>query len=74
MLLYTPLPAEQVLEGSDKEINIEEINYKGIKIQVEDINGKNYKIMRLISSNPNDYLNPEFQPGNMINKFLEAEE
>jgi hypothetical protein len=71
--LYTPLPAEQVLEGSDKNINMKEINYKGVMMQVEVINERDYKIMRIISSDPNDYLNPELQPGKIIKNFLNTE-
>ena len=74
MLLYTPLPINTIMEGYDSEITIEEIKYNGVTMQVEVLDNKSYKIIRIISSNPYDYLQPELQPGNIIEASFKAEE
>ncbi|HOA81314.1 MAG TPA: YlzJ-like family protein [Defluviitaleaceae bacterium] len=52
---------------NEKSIQYEEINYKGSLLQVCYNENKSYIIERLISTDPNDYLNNELQPGNIIN-------
>jgi hypothetical protein len=74
MLLYTPLPIDMIMEGYDSEINLEEITYKGVTMQAQPLDNKTYKIIRIISSNPYDYLRPELQPGNIIEASLKARE
>lgn len=67
-IIYTPLPIEMVLDGIDKEYpQYKEIDYGGAKLLVEPSGGDKYRIIRLLSTNPMDYLRNELQPGTEIN-------
>jgi hypothetical protein len=67
MVLYTPMPLEVVLEGIDAvtPLEFQEIEYKGITMLVSP-EQQMYRIQRVISTDPQDYINPDFQPGNLI--------
>ncbi|MGB9839745.1 YlzJ-like family protein [Thermovenabulum sp.] len=68
MILYTPMPYEIIMEGFEKSnVNFKEILIDvDLKLIVEPMDNFSAKIIRIISSNPMDYLNPEFQPGKII--------
>jgi len=67
MIFYTPVPLEQVFEGYDKmELNYREIQIGGATMVIEQISPNEVKIIRLISPDPQDYLNPQYQPGTML--------
>lgn len=67
MTLYTPIPLETVYEGMDDyRPQYMNIRLNGIDMQVEMINGVQAKIVRLFSSNPNDFLNQAYAPGAVI--------
>lgn len=67
MTLYTPYPIEEVLKGQDQEqAPIEEIQLNGLLFQVRRFDQQHAVIERLISSNPQDYLNPKYAPGQVI--------
>ncbi|NLU50731.1 MAG: hypothetical protein GXX09_10080 [Syntrophomonadaceae bacterium] len=38
---------------------------------VEPVDARQMRVVGLISTNPMDYLNPDFQPGNVLNVHLE---
>lgn len=68
MTLYTILPIESVLHGMDemeKETYVE-LNLNGIMMQVKPLNGHQASIVRLLSRNPQDFLNPQYTPGRII--------
>lgn len=63
-IIYTPLPIELILEGIDKEgPAYQEIEVNGVKLLVEQQAVDSCRVVRLLSSNPMDYLKNEFQPG-----------
>jgi hypothetical protein len=68
MIIYTPVPLELVLEGFDttKYPEYKEIEYKGVSMLVEDTGFGKRKIIKLLSTNPFDYLKAELSPGNII--------
>lgn len=66
MILYTPYPLEQVLEGYEDIKAPEEINYNGIVMQVERLSGSEARIVRLITPVPDHYLNAMYAPGTVI--------
>lgn len=66
MILYTPLPMELVLEGIDKERCLAEIEIHGVKVLVEDSPAGQKVINKVLSTDPNVFLNPLFQPGNIV--------
>jgi len=70
LLLYTPVPIEIVLEGHDKQYEFKEIEIDGVKLIVEPIGVNQCKIVQLISTDPNHFLNPNYSPGKIINFTL----
>jgi len=68
MLLYTPLNLELVLEGLEKmkkpKTRVVEIG--GVPLILEDIRPGEGKVVRLLSTNPKDYLRSDFYPGAII--------
>ncbi|VBB08027.1 Hypothetical protein LUCI_3292 [Lucifera butyrica] len=66
MILWTILPLEMVLDGIDKSPAYEEIEYAGVKAVVEKISAAQYRIVRIVTSDPQNYLRPEFQPGALL--------
>lgn len=72
MLLYTPVAPQEIFAGAQNHIESEtlEIDYCGKKLLVEPVYHSHGKIVKLISGDSNDYLNPKFQPGNFINYAL----
>ena len=72
-MFYTIVPLEYIFEeeecesdgyGPDKHKSEEiEIRKEGLSLMVQNIAPGEYKITRLISTNANDYLRPEWQPG-----------
>lgn len=65
MIIWTVFPEEMVLKNTLEEgvPQYEEIEYGGTKVMVEGISPSQYRIVRILSSNPQDYLRPELQPG-----------
>lgn len=66
MLHYTPLPLELILEGFDEKRNYREIQFEGVTLLIEEVNSKENKIVQILSTNPQDFLNPKLQPGNLL--------
>lgn len=66
MVLYTAMPLELVLEGMEKNHNYKEINFYGVKLIIEPMDLNHGKIVRLISTDPQDYLKNEFYPGRIV--------
>ncbi len=66
-LLYTVLPLELVLQESTKDV-VEnyELSMSGGSIIVEPLSMDKAKIIRVISSDPQVYLQPQLQPGSII--------
>lgn len=69
MILYTPMQLELVLEGFDttRYPEYREIQYQGVSMVVESAEFGRQKIVKLLSTNPFDYLKPELAPGSIIN-------
>ncbi|MDF9408920.1 MAG: hypothetical protein A4E52_00658 [Pelotomaculum sp. PtaB.Bin013] len=68
MILYTPMQLELVLEGFDgtKYPEYQEINYDGVSMLVENTSSGKKRIVKLLSTNPYDYLKTNLQPGSLI--------
>jgi len=67
-MIYSVISQDIIFADSERDRNIqfEEIYYKGSLLQVYYNENKNYIIERILSTNPYDYLNDELQPGNII--------
>jgi len=68
MILYTIMPAELVFDGYDSyQPNHLEMDYPGGgKLIIEQISVTEGRLVRLISSRHEDYLNTKLQPGATI--------
>ncbi|MFA8438696.1 YlzJ-like family protein [Pueribacillus sp. YX66] len=67
MILYTVVPQEDIfstgqLQEQNKEMTVAINNVQLVVQQKED----KWEIIRLISSDPNDYLNEHYQPGQLL--------
>lgn len=65
MILWTSLPAEQVLEGFDNNtyIDYEAGNVAGIPVLLEKMETGQKRVVRINSTNPAHYMNPDVYPG-----------
>ena len=67
MIHYTPLPLEDVFADWDQSRTApKEIAVNGVTMLVEPVNEQEAKIVQIISSNPQDFLDPSMAPGNTI--------
>jgi len=60
------MPIELVIDGIDRKYEFKEIEVDGVKLIVEPVSVNQGKIIRLISTDPQVFLNPKFSPGNII--------
>ncbi len=66
MVIYTIYPPETVLRApSEDKRHYFTVDFEGRTFILELINGQ-AQIVRLLSANPSDYLNPRWQPGTKI--------
>ncbi|NLY54148.1 MAG: hypothetical protein GX060_05995 [Firmicutes bacterium] len=66
-MFHTIIPLETVFQDSDKLAAPQELVYLGQKVLAEPLEQPGeFKLVRLISSDPALYLNPAFQPGTVI--------
>ncbi|MFC7392605.1 YlzJ-like family protein [Scopulibacillus cellulosilyticus] len=67
MILYTICPLEDIFEEEEKQPGKKQtIEVNGVKLIVEDKGDNNYEIVQLISSNPQDFLDGRYQPGEKL--------
>lgn len=68
MILYTPMQLELVLEGFDQTEypDYRKIEYNGVPLLVEGAGFGQKRVVKLLSTNPFDYLKPELSPGSLI--------
>ncbi len=67
MGFYSPLPPEIVWEGWEKQNKLQEIVVNGLTLQVEALAFNQARVVRMISTNPADYLDSPYQPGYILN-------
>lgn len=66
-MLYTIVPPEAVWHNSDKIVAPRELVYQGQKVLAEPLpEPGEFKLVRLLSSDPAMFLNSAFQPGTII--------
>lgn len=65
-MYYSILPFD---EDSSLNVEYKEVMYKNQLVLVKNINGIQM-LERLYSTNPTDYLNPDFQPGTILENPL----
>ena len=65
-MLWTIMPEDIVMANSDKIKNLQEVTYKNRKIMSYPVGQGKMCIVRIISSNPKDFLDHRLQPGNIV--------
>ena len=66
-MLYTVVPWEDVWEDLEQEpAATVELVVGGVLLQLEPLGDFRGKVVRIISSNPQDYLRPHCQPGVIV--------
>ena len=63
MILWTIMPEELVFSQDIPISPYEEIEYAGAKMMVEKVSASQCRIVRILSTNPADYLRQDIQPG-----------
>lgn len=63
MILWTVMPEELIFSQESISSPYEEIEYAGTKMLVEKTSADQCRIVRLLSTDPNDYLRQDIQPG-----------
>lgn len=68
MIIYSVMPMEAIMKGMDEtEYHFTEAEIDGLKMVVEHVpQTTEARIVRLLSPNPQDYLNPRYMPGQKI--------
>lgn len=67
MILYTHVPSELVFPHDDDLFSNQMIvNINEGQLLVQKVSAHEYRVIRLISSDPMAYLNENYTPGNMI--------
>ncbi|MGI9860337.1 YlzJ-like family protein [Moorella naiadis] len=68
MYVYSPIPPELIWEGMDNFCpQRQELKVGEVTLEVEPLGFNQARVVRLISTDPADYLNSPFQPGCIIN-------
>ncbi|GIN70413.1 hypothetical protein J14TS2_08880 [Bacillus sp. J14TS2] len=69
MIIHTIVPLELIFQGSEQEFADQQmITRNGIPLLVEQ-DDKMYKVVRIMSSNPDDYLRNDLYPGALISLY-----
>jgi hypothetical protein len=67
MILYTMMPQELIFPTETETFtNQHSVTYQGISLLVEVVDGQNVQVVRILSSDPQHFLNSEICPGSKI--------
>jgi hypothetical protein len=67
MTIHSIMPLEVIFAGADQQTyDYVEVTFEGILMLVELVGINQAKIVRLLSCQPNDYLNEAYKPGALI--------
>lgn len=66
MILHTTIPQELIFGTDFHQVNEKMIQYNGVNIAVEALNENEWRINKVVSTNPYDYLNTNISPGTII--------
>jgi hypothetical protein len=72
-MLYTIYPVEDVLRdiASERYPVTRTVQVRSGMLEVEDLPEGQMRVVRLVSSEPQAYLNPDYQPGSILNCGME---
>jgi hypothetical protein len=64
MILYTIMPDELIYETPQEEYSKQSVvNYDGVSMVVEQVSNSQCRIVRLLTTDPQAYLNDVYRPG-----------
>ncbi|WP_282034553.1 YlzJ-like family protein [Metabacillus indicus] len=67
MILYTSMPEELIFPAEAKEYSaFSFVECNGVQMQVRQTEGNEFEVVRILSTNPEDYLNEQYSPGQKI--------
>lgn len=66
MLVYSVMPPQWTLEGFGENYKRIQETIDGVTVELEPAGENAVRIARVISTNPQDYLNPNLQPGRLL--------
>jgi hypothetical protein len=72
MILYTILPEELIFGDAEIDGNQSseaapvEIEQGGVRLMVRPLAGGRTEVVRIISTDPQDFMNPQWQPGTIL--------
>ncbi|MFN7250777.1 MAG: YlzJ-like family protein [Anaerobacillus sp.] len=69
MILYTTVPEELIFPQENTGAQQVIVDIKEGQLVLEQVSNQEFKVVRLISSDPNAYLNENYTPGKMISLF-----
>lgn len=67
MILYTMMPQELIFPANESEFGRQRLIMRdGIPLLVEKLEGSEYQVMRIMSTDPSHYLDTRYGPGTKI--------
>ena len=66
MMIWSIIPPDILWNVAEPAPAYEEIEWGGLKCLVEKTSSTQCKVIRLLTTNPNDYLRNELQPGSIL--------
>ncbi|MEW9108650.1 YlzJ-like family protein [Cytobacillus gottheilii] len=67
MILYTMMPEELIFPLDSSTYNTQKVvTHNGIPLLVEKLEGPECRVLRVMSSDPNHYMNDAYMPGTKI--------
>ncbi|AGK53109.1 YlzJ-like family protein [Bacillus sp. 1NLA3E] len=67
MILYTMMPHELIFPVQEQDYEQTElVSYQGVPLLVEKTEDRGYRVIRVVSTDPQHYLNDQFCPGTKI--------
>lgn len=64
MVLYTPLSYDDIFPSENDELQL--ITFMGKSLYVKKNEQNQLEVVQLLSTNPNDFLQRQFQPGTIV--------
>ena len=71
MILYTPLSREDIYQQEINQETFSVIQYQDRLCYAEKLSDGQYRLLQLLSTNPNDFLEQSFVPGTIIHYSME---
>ncbi|NPV71298.1 MAG: hypothetical protein HPY55_11750 [Firmicutes bacterium] len=66
MILYTVMPIEEIMQQEERRRSFE-IRVRGRTVLIEPVSPTEGRVVRVISTDPQDFLDSSLQPGSMVN-------